>query len=117
MTTQLVRALILVLSLGLAEVNCGGGGNHLVSISVTPNPATINAPGTVQLNAVGTFSNGMTEALPSANWTSSSQGITVNGQGLATCSVSFGPAFQATITASSGSVAGGATVTCSPPNP
>jgi hypothetical protein len=108
---------MLILILGLAEVSCGGGGNHLVSITVTPNPATINAPGTVQLNAVGNFSNGMTQVLSSANWTSSAQAVTVNGHGLATCSVLVGPAFQVTVTASVQSVSGGATVNCSPPNP
>jgi Bacterial Ig-like domain (group 2) len=119
MTRRLVRALMLVLVLGLAEVSCGGGnsGNQLVSITVTPNPATINAPGTLQLKAVGTFSNGMTEVLSSANWTSSSQGVTVNGQGLAACSVSGGPAFQVTVTARADSVSGGTTVNCAPPNP
>jgi len=117
MTMRLVGVLMLVLILGLAEVSCGGGGNSLVSITVTPNPATINAPGTIQLNAVGTLSNGMTQVQSSANWTSSSQLITVNGHGLATCSVLAGPAFQATVTASVHSVSGGATVNCLPPGP
>ena len=117
MTTRFVRALMLALILGLAEVSCGGGESHLVSIAVTPNPATINAPGTVQLNAVGTFSNGETQVLSSANWTSSSQAVTVNGHGLATCSVSVGPAFQVTVTASADSLSGGATVNCSPSIP
>jgi len=117
MTTRFVRTLMLVLILGLAEVSCGGGGNHLVSIAVTPNPATINAPGTVQLNAVGTFNNGETQALSSANWTSSSQVLTVNGNGLATCPVKIGPAFQVTVTARADSLSGSATVTCSPSIP
>ena len=116
MTIRLFGALVLVLIPGLAQVSCGGG-SHLVSITITPNPATIAPPGTVSLKAVGTFSSGMTEVLPSANWTSSSQLVTVTSQGLAACSAGAGPAFQVTVTARADSVTGDTTVVCAPPNP
>lgn len=119
MTNRSILALIVVLVLCVTSIGCGSG-NHLVSIAVTPNPATIDSPGTVQLKAVGTFSNGTTEMLSPANWTSSSPDVTVNNQGLAACSLTGGPVVEVTITASAGSmgtVSGSTALFCSPPHP
>jgi hypothetical protein len=116
MTSRLANAFMIVLILGAVDVSCASG-SRLVSITVTPNPANINVPGSAQLKAIGTFSSGMKEALASADWSSSSQGVTVTSHGLATCSVSGGPAFHVTVTARADSVSGSTTVFCLPPNP
>ena len=117
MTSRSLLALTLVLTFGLTNISCGSG-NHLVSVAVTPNPANLNAPATLQLKAVGTFSNGTTEVLSSANWTLSSQVpfITLNESGLVTCSFSGGPVSGATmVTASFAGVTGSANLLCSGP--
>src|SRR5207249_2421133 len=69
-------AIVLVLVFAKSSTGCGSG-NHLVSIAVTPNPANINAPGSVQLQAISKFSNGTTQVLSSADWTSSSTAVSV----------------------------------------
>jgi uncharacterized protein YjdB len=81
---------------------------HLISISVTPAIPTI-ALGTTQLfTAVGNFDDGSTQWLQSVTWSSSSLSVaTVDSTGLAS-SVGTG---LATITASSGSVSGTASIT------
>jgi hypothetical protein len=117
MNNQSLLALTLVLTFGLTNISCGTG-NHLVSVAVTPNPANLNAPATLQLKAVGTFSNGTTEVLSSANWTLSSQVpfITLNNSGLVTCSFSGGPVSgDNTVTASFAGVSGSAMLVCSGP--
>jgi len=118
MNYRSLLALFLVVAFGLTNISCGAG-NHLVSIAVTPNPANIVGPGTLQLKAVGTFSNGTTEVLSSATWTLPSQNpyITLNNSGLATCNwPGGGPVYMgATVVASFGGVSGSATVGCSGP--
>lgn len=81
---------------------------HLISISVTPATSSI-ALGTSQLfTAVGSFDDGSTQWLQSVTWSTSSSSIAlVDSTGLAT-SVGTG---VTTITASSGSVSGTASLT------
>ncbi len=116
-----VLTVVLVFAFSFTTASCGSSNNHLVSIAVTPNPANIASPGSVQLIATGTFSNGNTQVLSSADWTSSSPDITVNGSGLAACSIQGGPVIQATVTASVSqnnsmrTVSGKTTVFCTPP--
>lgn len=106
-----------LLVLAVVSLSCGSG-NPLVSIAVSPNPASLNAPQTVKLKAVGTFRNGTTEVLSSATWTLSSPvpWITLDHSGLVTCSVSGGPVYgNATATASLAGVSGSAQLLCSGP--
>jgi hypothetical protein len=117
MTNRSVLALILGLSFGLTNISCGTG-NHLVSIAVTPNPANLNAPATLQLKAVGTFSNGTTEVLSSANWALSAEHpfVTLNQSGLVTCLGAGGPVSgSTTVMASFAGVSGSAMLVCSGP--
>jgi hypothetical protein len=103
--------------LAVATLSCGLG-NPLVSIAVSPNPANISAPGSVQFKAIGTFRDGTSKELPSANWTfsSPSSAITVNGSGLATCGVQGGPvAEDAIVIASVAHVSGSTILLCSSP--
>ena len=81
----------------------------LTSIAVTPSSPTINAGGTQQFTATGTYSNNTTSVITnSVTWTSSDTTIaTITSSGLAT-GVSAG---NATITATSGSVRGNTTLT------
>jgi len=83
----------------------------LVSLAVTPNPAS-TAPGTTkQFTATGTFSDSTTQDVTTtALWSSSNPGAaTINNQGLASGIVNG----SATITASIGSVSGSATLNIS----
>ena len=85
----------------------------LVSISVTPNPASI-APGTTQqFTAIGTYSSGTTQTLTkTVSWTTSSGLVaTISSGGLAT-SVGQGSAI---ISAASGTISGSATLQVTPP--
>lgn len=83
---------------------------RLVSISVTPTPVTIAAGTDQQFTAIGSFDDGSTQLLISANWSSSATSVaSINAGGLATA-VGIG---TATITASSGSVSGTAALTVS----
>src|SRR4029077_14111311 len=61
--------LAVLLVLAVASLSCGGG-NHLVSIAVSPNPATIDAPGSIQFKAIGTFRDGPMSVFPPAHGTS-----------------------------------------------
>jgi uncharacterized protein YjdB len=85
----------------------------LTSISVAPNPASIASGATQQFTATGTYSDGSTQNLTStANWSSSQTSVaTIASGGLAT-GVGVG---TATITASSGSITGSATLTVGQP--
>ncbi|MGP0020961.1 MAG: hypothetical protein ACLPHP_20500 [Candidatus Sulfotelmatobacter sp.] len=117
MTKRSILTLILVLTFGLTNISCGSG-NHLVSIAVTPNPASLSAPETLQLKAIGTYSNGATVVLNSANWALSDQvpWITLNNSGLVTCSIGGGPAYGApTVTASFAGLSGSAQLVCTGP--
>ena len=79
----------------------------LVSIAVTPNPATVAVNGTVQFTATGTFSDNSTKNITTQSaWTSSSTAVATIGAatGLATgVSPSDG---SITITATDGNVTG-----------
>jgi hypothetical protein len=110
-------ALAALLVFVMASFGCGNG-NHLVSIAVSPNPAELNAPQTLQFQAIGSYSDGTTTVLPSATWTfsSPSPAVTVDSKGLADCRVSGGPASTAgTVTASFAGVSGSAVVSCGGP--
>jgi len=81
---------------------------HLTSISVSPATPSIALGTTEQFTAIGNFDDGSTQWLQSVNWSSSSSSIAlVDSTGFAT-SVGTG---VATITASSGSVTGTASLT------
>jgi len=88
----------------------------LVSITVTPNPASVAAGSTLQFTATGTFSDNSTQNLTStATWSSSNTGIaTINAAGLASGVTAGGPV---TIKAAQSGVNGTAqlTVTAAPP--
>ena len=104
-------------ALAIISLACGSG-NRLVSIAVSPNPANLNAPQTLQLQAVGRYSDGTTKVLTPANWTlsSPSPAVTVDSEGMANCQVSGGPAATAgTVTASFAGVSGSALISCSGP--
>jgi hypothetical protein len=95
-----------------------GTGNHLVSVAVSPNPASINAPGSLQLNATGTFSDGTTTALPTATWTytTTTTTVKVSSTGLATCDAQGGPASDATtVTATFAGLSGSTKLACYSP--
>ena len=83
-------------------------GPTLVSISVTPPSPSIWVGSTQQYAAIGTYSDGSTQNLTgSATWSSSNTAVaTINGAGLAT-GVAAG---SSTITATSGSISGSATL-------
>jgi uncharacterized protein YjdB len=81
---------------------------NLVSISVTPTPASIAVGTDQQFSAIGSFNDGSTQLLTSVTWSSSSSSVaTINSAGLATA-VGTG---TANITATSGSVSGTAALT------
>ena len=106
-------ALVTVLTFAAGNASCGSG-NHLVSIAVRPNPASIFADSSsgVQLEAIGTFSNGNTAILPSANWSSASPGYSVTNTGLATCSLEGPIPPSGAVSASVGTVSGTGTLNC-----
>jgi len=117
MTNRSILALILILAFGLTTISCGAG-NHLVSVAVTPNPANLNAPATLQLQAVGKYSNGTTQVLSSATWTLMSPPpfVTLDKNGLVTCSGSGGPVSgQSMVIASFGGLSGSAMLVCTGP--
>jgi hypothetical protein len=117
MTNRSILALILILTFGLPTLSCGAG-NHLVSIAVTPNPANLFAPATLQLQAVGKYSNGTTQVLSSATWTlvSPPPFVTLDMNGLVTCSGSGGPVSgQSRVIASFAGLSGSAMLVCSGP--
>jgi len=85
------------------------GPPALVSIAVTPNPATVSAGSSVQFTAMGTYTNQSAANISSlATWTSTNTSVsTVNGTGLAQSA----NAGTATITATLGAVQGTASLT------
>jgi hypothetical protein len=110
-------ALAALFALAIASLACGSG-NRLVSIAVRPNPVDLSAPQTLQLQAIGSYSDGTTKVLSWASWTlsSPSPAVTVDNKGLANCRVSGGPAATAgTVTASFAGVSGSAVISCSGP--
>jgi trimeric autotransporter adhesin len=83
----------------------------LVSIAVTPANGTVPAGFSIQLDAMGTYSDGSTQDLTSSvTWTSSAPNVaTINSAGLASGLV----VGTTTVTASSGAVQGTTTLTVS----
>jgi hypothetical protein len=87
----------------------------LTGITVAPGTASLTigaAPSTQQFTATGTFSNGTAGPIgpnyPQVIWSSNSGAVKVSSNGIASCA---GPG-TATVTATSGSIAGSATLTC-----
>lgn len=81
---------------------------HLTSISVTPAVASIAAGTSQQFTATGSFDDGSTQLLTSISWSSSSNSVaSMNSTGLASA-IGTG---NVTITATSGSVSGTASLT------
>jgi uncharacterized protein YjdB len=79
----------------------------LLSITVTPATVSMAAGTQQQFTATGIFSDGSTQALTSATWSSSSASVTVDANGLGQA-VAVG---SSTITVTSGTVSGTASVT------
>ena len=110
-------ALAALFALAIVSFACGSG-NRLVSIAVSPNPVNLSAPQTLQLQAIGRYSDGTTKVLTSVSWTlsSPSPAVTVDSKGMANCQVSGGPAATAgTVAASFAGVSGSALISCSGP--
>ena len=84
----------------------------LVSIAVTPNPASVVKGKTQQFAATGTYSDGTTQTLTAVTW-SSTAGGTITTAGLATATAVGAP----TITATSGTISGTAVMTVTPATP
>ncbi|MGC1903298.1 MAG: Ig-like domain-containing protein [Candidatus Acidiferrum sp.] len=83
-------------------------GAHLTSITVSPATASLADGTEQQFTATGTFDDGSTQILASAQWSSSAPNVlTVNSTGLGTA-VAAG---TATVTATSGTIKGTASVT------
>jgi uncharacterized protein YjdB len=89
------------------------GSPLLRQISIAPNPAFCIAGQTVQLSALGFYSDGSTRNLSSeSTWTSSNEAIVViENSGIATCRF----AGEAVVTARLGGLSGSANVVATPP--
>jgi hypothetical protein len=118
--TQAVKSSVRLLGLGAVMgwlSGCGGGSASqpvtMVSITVTPANASIQAPATQQFTASGVFSDSSTaDITKSVSWTSSDASkATVQNSGLAT-GVAAG---SVTITAASAGKTGAATLTITAP--
>jgi hypothetical protein len=79
----------------------------LTSVAVGPT-ATIQENGTVQMSAVGTYSDGTTSSISNVFWSSSDTSVATIGKSGLVTGISPG---SATITGASGTVSGTATVT------
>ena len=80
----------------------------LTSISISPTTASVAAGNTAQFAATGNYSNGTRQSLTgSATWNSSATSVATVSGGLATSAAQG----SATITASSGTISGSATLT------
>jgi hypothetical protein len=93
----------------------GGGGNNtpaLTSITVTPATPSISSGATQQFTATGNYSDGSSKNLTSTVTWSASTGATITAGGLAT---GVTPGAISTITATSGSISGTATLTVANP--
>jgi trimeric autotransporter adhesin len=92
----------------------------LASINVTPPAPQVAAGGTVQLKAIGTYTDGSTKDLTgTATWVSSAPGVATVSAGLVSCSASATLSGSATISATgptaTGTTTGSTTVTCLAP--
>jgi len=100
---------------GSARVNVSASG-ALVSIAVTPNPASVIAGGTVQFTATGFDATGLIVPTPGLAWSvvpAVGGGIINGGSGLFTAGVVDGT-FTNAVKAASGAVSGYATVIVNP---
>jgi len=90
-----------------------GSAPPLVSLAVTPSTPSVTLGASQQFTAMGSYSNGTSSNLTSTvKWASALPGVaTINAAGLAT-SLAVG---SSSITATSGSVSGSATLTVTPP--
>ena len=97
-------------------VTGGTSAASLVSIAVTPNNPTVTNGKTLQLTATGTYSDNSTQDLSTqVTWASlDATKATVSSSGLVTGGASYG---STTITATSGSISGSATVKVFQPTP
>ena len=88
----------------------------LVSISVSPASSTLSPGGTAALKAVGTFSDGsMVDLTGTVTWTSAPAGVVSVSNAAGTAGVATALAVGgATITATSGTIAGAAKIIVSP---
>ncbi|GFO59956.1 Gly/Ala/Ser-rich lipoprotein [Geomonas silvestris] len=113
---SLIAKLVLLVTLPLLPVACGGGGGGrpagptLSSITVSPANTTVTAGGTQQFTATGTFSDSSTQDLTSQVTWSASSGVVIiaSGTGLATAGNTSG---VSTVTATLGAVAGSTLIT------
>jgi hypothetical protein len=98
------------------KIALSGSGTtaHLVSISVSPSPASVQIGGTLQLTATGNYSDGTQQNLTtSATWTSSAPAIaSVSTAGLAS-GVSVG---NTSITAALNSISGSSSISVTQDN-
>jgi hypothetical protein len=93
----------------------GGGGQTLTSIAISPSNPLLQGPGTVQLTAIGKYSDGSTSDVSgSSSWASTNPAVaSVDGTGTVTAA-SYG---STTVSASVGSVTGSTLLTVAPPPP
>lgn len=111
--TNTIRASVGTLS-GFATVSVNTGS--LASITVTPNPVTMQTSGTQQFNAVGADASGNT-FLITPIWSVANGGGTIDANtGVFTAGAVTGT-FTNTVTATSGAISGTATVTVTPAAP
>lgn len=85
-----------------------------LSLTVTPNPATVQAGSTLQFTATGNYSDGSTQNLTTtATWSSSNTNVATIGNTTGTQGLATGvqPGDPVTITATDGSLTGTATLT------
>ena len=108
--TNTVRATSGGLS-GTATVNVVGG--PLATITVTPDPATLDMGAAQQFTAVGRDASGNVVAL-SPTWSVTNGGGAINSAGVFTAGQTAGT-FSSTVTATSGSLSGSASVTVRQP--
>jgi hypothetical protein len=108
-----VISILAIFVLVMAAVSCGSG-NHLVSVSVSPNPIEMSAPQTVQLQAIGTYSDGTTKVLTGVNWTLSEAqpAVTLSNGGLVNCQMPGSLPNAGTVIASFEGISGSAPVGC-----
>jgi hypothetical protein len=104
--TNTVRASVNGLT-GFATVLVGSG--PLATITVTPNPASLNLGATQQFSAVGKDASGNVVAI-TPTWAVVNGGGSINGSGLFTAGQSAGT-YNNTVRATSGAISGTATVT------
>jgi len=88
----------------------------LVSIAVAPANGSIFVAGIQQFMATGTFSDGSTSTLQSAEWSSSSPSVAVINNAASDSGFAFGVSLgSTTITATVGTLSGSATLVVQPP--